>query len=157
MLAKILYPNDTFFGEKVLKEKEAPSTVKGIMTTPVITTDIGNSVQDAARMMTEKRIGSIVVTKEGKPVGIATERDILQRVVAKGLDASAVKMRTIMSQPLITVDEKIPILQAIRIMEKNKARRLLVVKNDKLVGIATQRDLLRALVFHVLISFRPLL
>jgi len=140
-----------------MKEEEAPSTVKGIMTTPVITTDIDSSVREIARIMAEKRIGSIVVTKEGKPVGIATERDILQRVVAKGLDASTVKMKMIMSQPLITIDEKTPILQAIRTMEKNKIRRLLVVKNDKLVGIATQRDLLRALVFHVLISFRPLL
>lgn len=140
-----------------MKEKEAPSTVKGIMTTPVITTDIDSSVREAARIMAEKRIGSIVATKEEKPVGIITERDILQRVVAKGLDASTVKMKMIMSQPLITIDEKTPILQAIRTMEKNKIRRLLVVKDDKLVGIATQRDLLRALVFHVLISFRPLL
>jgi len=140
-----------------MKEKEAPSTVKSIMSAPVITTDIDSSVQEAARMMTEKRIGSIVVTKEGKPVGITTERDILQRVVAKGLDASTVKMKMIMTQPLITIDETTPILKAIRIMEKNKTRRLLIVKNDKLAGIATQRDLLRALMFHVLISFRPLL
>jgi len=140
-----------------MEKKEAPSTVKGIMTAPVITTDIDSSVQEAARLMTEKRIGSIVVTKEGKPVGIATERDILQRVVAKGLDASTVKMKMIMSQPLITINEEMPILQAIRTMEKNKVRRLLIVKNNKLVGIATQRDLLRALVFHVLISFRPLM
>jgi CBS domain-containing protein len=140
-----------------MKEKEAPSTIKGIMSTPVITTDIDSSVQEAARMMTEKRIGSIVVTKEGKPMGITTERDVLQKVVAKGLDASKVRTKMIMTQPLITVDETTPILKAIRIMEKNKTRRLLVVKNDNLVGIATQRDLLRALMFHVLISFRPLL
>lgn len=140
-----------------MKEIEAPSVVKGIMSTPVITTDIDISVREAARMMTEKRIGSIVVTKEGKPVGIATERDILQRVVSKGLDASTVKMKVIMTQPLITVDETTPILRAIRTMEKNRTRRLLVMKNDELVGIATQRDLLRALVFHVLVSFRPLL
>jgi len=140
-----------------MKEKEAPSTVKGIMSTPVITTDIDSSVQEAARIMTEKRIGSIVVTREGKPMGITTERDILQRVVAKGLDASTVRIKMIMTQPLITVDETTPILKAIRIMEKNKTRRLLVVKNGKLAGIATQRDLLRALMFHVLISFRPLL
>ena len=140
-----------------MKKKEAPSTLKGIMTTPVITTDIDSSVQEAAKIMTEKRIGSIVVTEKGKQVGIATERDILQRVVAKGLDASKVNVEMIMSQPLVTVDEKMTILHAIRTMEKHKVRRLLVARNDKLVGIATQRDLLRALMFHVLISFRPLL
>jgi len=141
----------------MMEKKEPPSTVKGIMTRPVITIDIDSSVRKAVRMMTKKNIGSIVVTKEGKPVGIVTERDFLQRVVAKGLDPSAIKMRMIMSQPIITVDEKMPILKAIRTMEKNRIRRLLVVKNDELVGIATQRDLLRAIVFHVLISFRPLL
>ena len=140
-----------------MEKKEAPSTLKGIITTPVITTDIDSSVKKAAKIMTEKRIGSIVVTEKGKQVGIVTERDILQRVVAKGLDALKVKIERIMSQPLVTVDEKMTILQAIRTMEKRQVRRLLVVRNSRLVGIATQRDLLRALMFHVLISFRPLL
>lgn len=141
----------------MLDDKEPPSIVKNVMTKPVITIDKGSSVLEAARIMSEKRIGCIVVTDEGKPVGIATERDILQDVVAKGLDASKVKMENIMSKPLITINEKMPVINAIRVMEKNKVRRLLVVEKGKLVGIVTQRDLLRALAFHVLISFRPLL
>ena len=107
--------------------------------------------------MTEKNIGSIVITQNGKPIGIVTERDILQRVIAKGAHPSEVKMKTIMSKPIITVDEEMTILQAIRFLEKKKIRRLLVLCDNNLVGIATQRDLLRALMFHVLISFRPLL
>lgn len=140
-----------------MEEKEPPSTVRSIMTTPVITIDVNSPVREAAKIMAEKRIGCIVVAEKEKPVGIATERDLLQRVVAKGLDASKVQMKKIMSQPLITVKGDVPIYRAARIMEKNKIRRLLVIENGEFTGIVTQRDLLRALAFHILISFRPLL
>lgn len=141
----------------MLKDEEPPSVTKNVMTKPVITIDVNSSVQEAAKVMSEKHIGSIVVVKKGKPVGIATERDILERVVAKGFDPSKVKMKDIMTQPLITINGNMPLINAVRTMEKNKIRRLLIMKNGELVGIVTQRDLLRALAFHVIISFRPLL
>ena len=141
----------------MVEDEEPPSIVKNVMAKVVITVDKDSSVYAAAKIMSEKGIGSIVIMDDGKPVGIATERDILQRVVAKKLDASKVKMKDIMSKPLITINGSMPIINAIRIMEKNKVRRLLVMERGKLVGIVTQRDLLRALAFHVMISFRPLL
>lgn len=136
---------------------EPPSTVKNVMKSPVITVDANSSVCNAAKIMSEKRIGAIVIVEDGKPVGIATERDIVERVVAKALDVKKVKMKEIMSKPLITVNEDMPIINAVRIMQKNNIRRLVVMKNDELRGIVTQRDLLKALALHVLISFRPLL
>lgn len=141
----------------VIKDEEPPSIVKSIMAKPVITIKKAGSAHEAARIMSEKGVGCIIVTEKGKPVGIATERDILRRVVAQGLDASRVKMENIMSQPLITIDGNASVINAIRVMEKNKVRHLLIMKKGKLVGIVTQRDLLRTLAFHVLISFRPLL
>jgi len=141
----------------MLEDKEPPSIVKGVMTKPVITIDRGDSVLEAAKMMRERRIGCIVVMDEKKPVGIATERDILQRVVAKGLDASKVKMKDIMSKPLITINGNTQIINTIRIMQKNNVRHLPIIEKGKLIGIVTQRDLLGALALHVLISFRPLL
>jgi predicted transcriptional regulator len=140
----------------MLEDKEPPSIVKNVMAKTVITIDKDSSVHEAAKIMSEKLIGCIVVTDEDKPMGIATERDILQRVVAKGLDASKVKMKDIMSKPLITVSGDTLIINATRIMQKSKVRRLLVMEKGKIVGIITERDLLRALAFHVLISFRPL-
>lgn len=141
----------------MFEDEEPPSIVKNVMAKPVITIDQGSSAQEAAKIMSEKGIGCIVVTDRGKPVGITTERDILQRVVAKGFHASHVKMKDIMSEPLININGNMSIINAIRIMERNKVRRLLVMEGEKLVGIVTQRDLLRALAFHVIISFRPLL
>jgi CBS domain-containing protein len=136
---------------------EPPSIVKNVMKSPVITVDADSSVCDAARLMSEKRIGAIVITEKGKPVGIATERDIVERVVAEALNPKKVKMKEIMSKPLITINESIPIVNAVRVMQRNNIRRLVVMKNDQLVGIVTQRDLLRALALHVIISFRPLI
>jgi len=141
----------------MLEDKEPPSIVKGVMKKPVVTVDKNCSVREAAQIMSEKGIGCIVVMDDETPVGIATERDILQRVVAKGLDASKVKMEDIMSRPLITINGSMPIVNAIRVMQRNNIRRLPIIENKKLVGIVTQRDLLRALALHVVISFRPLL
>jgi CBS domain-containing protein len=141
----------------VLEDKEPPSIVKGIMTKPVITVDKDSSVHETAKIMSEKRIGCTVVMDKGRPVGIATERDILQRVVVKGLDVSKVKMKNIMSEPLITINGNMPIVNAIRVMQKNNVRHLPITEKGELIGIVTQRDLLRVLALHVLISFRPLL
>ena len=141
----------------MLEDREPPSIVKGVMKKPVITIDKSHYVDEAAKMMSRKGIGCIVVMDEKRPVGIATERDILQRVVAKDLDASKVEMKNIMSRPLISVSGNTPIVNAIRVMQKNNVRHLPVMEKGGLVGIVTQRDLLRALALHVLISFRPLL
>lgn len=140
-----------------MEGKKPPSTVRNVMTRTVITTEIDSSVREAAELMSKKNVGSIVVTYKEKPVGIVTERDMVEKVVAKGLDASKVSIRAIMSKPLTTVKSGTQIIEAIRIMQRKKIRRLLIMENKNLVGIVTQRDLLRALAFHVVISFRPLI
>lgn len=142
---------------KSMEKMEPPSTARAVMTAPVITIDANRFVQEAAEIMAEKRIGCIVVVDKEKPVGIVTERDLLQKVVAKSLNASKVPINEIMSRPLITINEDASIFKAVRIMKRNNVRRLLVTEKSKFIGIITQKDLLRALAFHVLISFRPLL
>ena len=141
----------------VPENKEPPSIVKGVMTKPVITIDKSQYVYEAAKIMSSKGIGCIIVMDGKRPVGMATERDILQRVVAKGLDASKVEMKNIMSKPLIIIKGNTPIINAVREMQRKNVRHLPIMEKGELVGIVTQRDLLRALALHVLISFRPLL
>ncbi|UCH31669.1 MAG: CBS domain-containing protein [Candidatus Bathyarchaeota archaeon] len=140
-----------------MESKRPPSTVRGVMSKPVVKINIESSVREAAKLMSRKNVGSIVVTHEGRPVGIVTERDMVKRVVAKGLEASKARIGEIMSQPLNIIPVDLPIIDAIRKMQKEKIRRLLIMEEKKLLGIVTQRDLLRALAFHVIISFRPLL
>lgn len=140
-----------------MKGKRPPSTVRGVMSKPVITVETDSSIQKAANLMAEKNVGSLVVFYRGKPVGIITERDVLEKIVAKGLDGSKVQVKEIMSKSLITANGDTSIIDAIRMMQKKKIRRLLVMGKGRLIGIVTQRDLLHALAFHVVISFRPLL
>ncbi|MCW4055356.1 MAG: CBS domain-containing protein [Candidatus Bathyarchaeota archaeon] len=140
-----------------MKVNEPVSTVQGVMSKPLVTIEVSRSAREAAQIMGQKNVGSIVVVSKGKPVGIVTERDMVQRVLARGLDTEKLRIGEIMSKSLITIGSKTPIIEAIRLMQRKKVRRLLIKDNGKPAGIVTQRDLLRALVFHVIVSFRPLL
>jgi CBS domain-containing protein len=127
------------------------------MSKPLVTIEASHSAREGAQIMSQKKVGSIVVVSKGEPVGIVTERDMVHRVLAKGLDIDKLHMNEIMSKSLVSVKSKTPIVEAIRLMQRKNVRRLLIKENNKTIGIVTQRDLLRALVFHVIVSFRPLL
>ena len=117
-------------------------SVKDLMTKNVITIDLHKTVFDAAMLMSEKRIGCLVIMDGEVPLGIVTERDFVRRVVAKNLPSGA-KVSEIMSKPLITVDPDSSLREAARLMIKNKIRRLPVVKENKLVGIIVVSDFAR--------------
>ena len=140
-----------------MENKEPPAIGQNIMSKPVITVDANSTVEDVALLMSTENVRAIVVTSNNKPIGIITERDIVERVVAKGLDPSKTQLDSVMTKPLASAKSNMPIVDAIRMMQKRKIRRLVVMDKEKMIGIVTQRDLLRALAFHVVISFRPLL
>jgi CBS domain-containing protein len=103
------------------------------------------SVLEACRVMGKKRIGSVLVTLKGKPCGIFTERDLLSRVLAEGVDPKRAKLKDYSSAPLITVDENYSVKECARIMSDMGVRRLLVTSKGKVVGIFTSSDLTRVL------------
>jgi len=137
--------------------REVPSVVEGIMKTPVISIDSESSVMEVAKVMARDHVGGLVVTIKGKPAAMVTERDILEKVVATGVDASRISVKRIMSKPLITVGRNLSIIEAIMVMRKKKIRRLPVLEKGRLIGIVTERDLLKAIALHVFLSFRPLM
>lgn len=109
----------------------------------VVMVDEGEKVIDVARILGEKRIGSVIVTKNGKPYGIFTERDFFSRAVMdNGLDNS---VGMYASSPLITVSPEYTVEEASKIMADMKVRRLVVMDNEEIVGIFTASDLVRAL------------
>ncbi len=134
-----------------------PSVVADIMSSPVVTVEVEVNVRDGALLMTDKRIGSIVITERGQPVGIVTERDMLERVVSPCKDPCETKMKDIMSSPLITTSPNMNILDAMRKMRENHISRLLVMEKDKLIGIVSERDVIRAVSIASLTSFSTLL
>ncbi len=121
--------------------------VKDVMARQVITIDVEQSAKNAARMMTKFGISGLVVLSEGDLVGILTERDILSRVVASGHDPDDVKVREIMSEPVIVVNPAMPLDKAVMIMFKEKIKKLPVVAKVedalRLVGILSLTDIAR--------------
>jgi len=133
-----------------------PSIVSDIMSSPVITLNGEVSVRDAALLMTDKRIGSIVVTERGKPIGIVTESDIIERIVCPCKDPCEVKMREIMTRPVITIFKDTTILDAMREMRERNISRLVVIDGD-IEGIISESDVIRAVSIASLTSFSTLL
>jgi len=123
--------------------------VRDIMTRNVKTVRTDDSVLSVVRKMNKFRIGSLIVTNNGRPVGIITERDILEKIVEQRLDPEAVLARHIMSSPLVTIDPNTPVEDAARLMAEKQIKRLAVVEDDKLVGIVSSTDIMRASPTHI--------
>lgn len=111
------------------------------MSRDLLTIDINSSAWDAAKLMREKKTGSVFVTLGGKPVGIVTERDMLYKIVADDLPAAHVLLRKIMSSPLVTIDESTSVKKAIEMMQKHNFRRLLITRDNEAVGMVNEYDL----------------
>jgi len=120
--------------------------VKDVMEKNVQTVDLDTSAKNSAALMAKKEIGSLVVVQGGTAVGIVTERDLVSKVIADGLDPARVLVRDIMSTPLITIQPDAKIAEAARLMNEYKIRRVVVTAADgSLAGIVTASDLARVL------------
>jgi CBS domain-containing protein len=93
--------------------------------------------------MVKNDIGSVVVTENGKPVGMLTERDIMKRVCPQELCSRKITVGEIMSKPLVTIEADAKLGEAALLMMDKGIRRLLVVEKGEVVGIVTQKDVMR--------------
>ncbi len=113
------------------------------MNKQIVTVDKELLVDDVAELMAEKRIGSVIVTSRGKPMGIFTERDLLTKLLAK--DKSLIlEVGDACSSPLITAPVGTSINDVAAIMTKKRIKRLPITKDAKLVGVLSARDLVEA-------------
>src|SRR5215471_571249 len=92
------------------------SRVKDVMVKSVLAADLNTNARDCAKLMATKGVSCAVVTQGGAAVGIVTERDLVSKVMADGLDAAHVLVRDIMSTPLITVNAEAMLSVAAGIM-----------------------------------------
>ena len=96
-----------------------------------------------ARLMKEKKIGSIILEKDMLPLGIITERYLVWRVISEEKDVYALQAVDICSKPVVTIGENLFIEDAVALMKRHKIRRLVVVNRDGLIsGILTSDDIL---------------
>jgi CBS domain-containing protein len=128
--------------DSAYKEYKRHMKVADIMSSEVVTTTPDITMADAARRMGEKHIGSLIVLHYGTPVGIVTERDLLSKVLAGGLDIETTKVGQVMSYPLIKICPDIEIREAARTMIRRKGR-LAVFQCGDIGGVITASDLIR--------------
>jgi CBS domain-containing protein len=117
------------------------SQVKKYMTKKVNTIDYDATVTEAANMMSgdEDYKGYVIVLQKGKPIGIVTERDLVNKVIVGGLKPSKTSVSDIMSTPLITVDPEDDLLKASQVMKEQNVRKLIVVRDEIIYGIITAK------------------
>jgi CBS domain-containing protein len=118
--------------------------VRQLMRT-IISIDSKAKVKDAAGLMVEKRIGSLVANRDGLPFGIVTEHDLMEKIAAEGVDPSKTTVSEVMTAPLTTIDASASIIDAARRMVEKQVKRLVVTDQDKIVGIVSQTDLVQHL------------
>ncbi|MEF8879051.1 MAG: CBS domain-containing protein [Candidatus Thermoplasmatota archaeon] len=117
--------------------------VKEAMKTNLAVVDPSVSVIESAKIMKDRNIGSVIIVKNKHPMGIITESDILKKVVAEGKKPDEVRVGNIMSSPLLIADPYISLEDAMKKMSKCNITRLPVMENGELIGIITQKDILR--------------
>ncbi|MEM3550206.1 MAG: CBS domain-containing protein [Candidatus Bathyarchaeia archaeon] len=117
--------------------------VRDVMSSPVVTVDENSKVNHVAELMDKHGLGCIIVTsKDGKPIGIITERDLVSRVLAANIKPDSMKAKEVMTTPLITIEPDVTISEAARRMSRLNIRRLGVVYRGQLIGILSSKDIL---------------
>ena len=117
--------------------------VKDVMSSPAITVEENAPANRVAELMDKHDVGCIIVTtKEEKPIGVITERDLVLRVLAKNAKPDTLKAEEVMTSPLITIEPDATISETARRMSRLNIRRLGVVYKGRLVGIISSKDVL---------------
>ena len=118
--------------------------VKELMTEGVIAVEQEKTVREAAQLLKEENIRGLVVVDDEDAVGVVVCRDIVYQVVADNKDPEEVLVKDIMSTDLVVADEDELLDDVAMAMARNDISRVPVVRDDMLVGILTQTDILRA-------------
>ena len=118
-------------------------SIRDAMTTKPIVASPKDSIKYCAQKMKENNVGSIIILDQNIPVGIISEKDIVERVVAKGIDPTKVMAKSIMVKNLITISPDKDLYEAMEIMAKKEIRKLPVVENKKFMGLITSKDVLK--------------
>ena len=121
---------------RLLEAKEGASNFA------VSTTD---TVLDALKVMTNAKVGAVLVTENHKIVGIFTERDYLQKGELAGNTAKSTLVKDVMTKDMYTVNMETTVEQCMVLMDEHHFRHLPVVEKDQLVGIISIRDVLTAM------------
>jgi CBS domain-containing protein len=119
----------------------AATTVREIMTTDVINMQVNTTLDEAARTMRERDIGNVVVAEDERLIGLVTDRDIVIRAVAEGMDPTTTTLGSVASRDIIAIQPDDTAQAAALLMRDQAIRRVLVVDEQGLCGILSIGDL----------------
>lgn len=123
--------------------------IESIMNRDVITIERTETVRDAARTMREHNLGALVVTGGGAIQGIISERDLMNRVVAEGIDPSQVTVGEVCTPDPTTVEASVSVSECYQLIMQKGFRHLPIRdENNRPIGIISSRDFLRCLMFE---------
>ena len=128
---------------KKKKVEKISLRVSDVMVKEVVTIDEEASVKEAAEIMNKLEISSVIATRDGKSIGIITERDLLKRIVAEGKNAKKTRVRDIMSSPLTVIKSDVQLDEAARLMFAKKIKKLPIIDQDKIIGLLSLTDIAR--------------
>jgi CBS domain-containing protein len=100
---------------------------------------------EAAKLMKDRKHGFVIVTVDGKPIGIVTEWDYISKIASEGKDPASVTLKEIMSVNLVTVDADQGIDEVSQVMTEKGIRRVLVLHDGKVIGVITSKTVLATL------------
>lgn len=115
--------------------------IRDIMVKDVITVEPRKSVKKAVELMKKNEIGCLIVVQDEKPIGIVTERDMLNRVLMSDRDPQEIKVQDIMTNSLVSGKPDMEIMQTARLMFKRGIKKLPVIDGGRLIGLVTLTDL----------------
>ena len=118
--------------------------VKEIMQTDVVKVPADTNIQEAAKMMGEKKIGCLLVVDEHKLLGIVTEDDIIKKVVGEGKPPKETNVEDIMVSEVVHISPEMTIEDAAELMTNKNIKKLPIVEDKKLLGIITATDMVAA-------------
>jgi len=120
-------------------------TIKNIMTENVITTDPNKTIFEASKLMVNKNISSLLVTKYKKPIAIMTENDIIKNVLLKGNNTDKIKVKDVMNKNFKIISPDSKYIDVVHDIRRNKIKRFPVVdERGILVGLVTDSDVVKA-------------
>ena len=126
--------------------------IRDIMEKNVVTIEYDKSAINAAEIISEKNISFLVIMKEGLPIGVLSESDFVRKLNTTNKKSSEVQIEEIMSYKFRWVEPTTQIEDAVQKMLNNNIRRLLVLEDNKLVGVVTQTDLIEFLRERLLVD-----
>jgi CBS domain-containing protein len=121
------------------------TTAREIMSNKVITIESNVSTAEIAKIMEKNMVSSVVITKNQKPIGIVTERDLVSKIVAQNKKPSEIKIMDITSSPLVVVSPLTPADEVAEKMADKKIRNIVVMDVDQPIGIITVVDFVKHL------------